>query len=765
VSALLSQLNKGFDRVHLIGAAGSGMSGLASLLIGLGHRVSGSDKATNQETHRLQEAGLEFFCPHSVESVNGAALVIYSSAVKKGNIAYDAAQADGIPCVRRAEALAAILSEKKGIVVAGTHGKTTTTSMVAFVLRAGGLNPSHYVGAEVPVLGVNAYWDPEGDYMVAEGDESDGTLVNFHPEHSIVLNLEAEHLDHYAGGIEEIKAVFRTLIDQTSGMIVYCGSDPGSKDVCSGRRNSISYGWEVDNDFAAVDHETIGQSSSFAVLQRGKSLGKMVLNIPGDHNVLNALGVIALAAELGVPFDLIRAALANFRGAKRRFEVRYHTDRFMVIDDYGHHPTEIRATIETAANLGRRLVVAFQPHRYSRTQLLRDEFGVAFDRADELIVSDIYPASELPIEGVTGQTIVDAVSELGAKSVKSSAGGGVPALHLQAGNALREGDALLTLGAGSISEVAGLLVKDLGVMERILDALKETDAGVRLYEPMSKHTTIRIGGPAQFWVEPVTIAGFSRVVRLLREMAIPVRVVGRGSNLLVLDGGIPGAVIHPAKGEFQEVSVDGDLITAGAGVRFKKVTGFARNAGLGGFEWMEGIPGNVGGGLRMNAGAMGLQTFDQLVSVTLVDSNGNLHEKQAADIPSFYRNVPELEDNFVVSATFRGTPCGIEEIDRILEESKGKRRKSQPIAASAGCIFKNPAGCPAGQLVDELGLKNRSVGKARVSDVHGNFIVNDGGATAHSVLELIQEIKNIASDQRGIELETEVQILGVPVDG
>jgi UDP-N-acetylmuramate--alanine ligase len=303
-------------------------------------------------------------------------------------------------------------------------------------------------------------------------------------------------------------------------------------------------------------------------------------------------------------------------------------------------------------------------------------------------------------------------------------------------------------------------VKDLSVVERILDVLDEEDAIVRLYEPMSKHTTIRIGGPADYWIEPGTINGFARVVRLLREMAIPVRVVGRGSNLLVLDGGIRGAVIHPAKGEFQEVRVDGNLITAGAGVRFKKVTSFARNAGLGGFEWMEGIPGNVGGGLRMNAGAMGLQTFDQLVSVTLLDLNGNINEKGVDEIESFYRNVPELEDNCVVSATFIGSPCAVEDIDKIIDESKGKRRKSQPIAASAGCIFKNPQGCPAGQLVEQMGLKNLRIGAARVSDVHGNFIVNEGGATASSVMELIHSIQQTAKQQRGIDLETEVQILG-----
>lgn len=773
VSDCLSMLKRGDDRVHLIGVAGSGMSGLALLLIGLGHRVSGSDKVTNSETRRLQQAGLEFYCPHTAEAVKGAALVIYSSAVKHGNVAYDAAIADGIPCMRRAEALASVLGRKKGIVVAGTHGKTTTSSMAAYVLRSGGLKPSHYVGAEVPVLGSNAHWDAEGAHMVAEGDESDGTLVHFFPEHSVVLNIEAEHLDHYRC-LDEIKAVFRQLLAQTAGMVIYCGSDPGARDVCRSAANGVSYGWEADNDYVATELETVGQSSAFTVMRRGGQLGRMVLNIPGRHNILNGLAVIALATELGVGFDRIRAALESFRGARRRFEVKYQTERFMVVDDYGHHPTEIKATIQTAAALGRRLLVAFQPHRYSRTRLLRDDFGAAFDGADELIVSDIYPASELPIDGISGQTVVDAVNAHGAahgkgtahgkgsahKTPKASCGGAISSLHVPVGNALREGDLLLTLGAGNVNEVAGTLLKDLGVLERILDALSEDDAGVRLYEPMSRHTTIRIGGPAQYWVEPRTFEGFGAVVKLLREMGIPVRVIGRGSNLLVLDGGIRGAVIHPSKGEFQEVHVEGDRITAGAGVRFKKVSSFARNAGIGGFEWMEGIPGNVGGGLRMNAGAMGWQTFDQLVRVRLLDLNGEISEKDAGSISAHYRNVPELEDNYVLSATFKGSAAPLEEIDRMIEASKGKRRESQPIAASAGCIFKNPPECPAGMLIEELGLKNHHVGRARVSEVHGNFIVNDGGATAASVLKLIESIRQTALDSRGISLETEVQILG-----
>jgi UDP-N-acetylenolpyruvoylglucosamine reductase len=239
-----------------------------------------------------------------------------------------------------------------------------------------------------------------------------------------------------------------------------------------------------------------------------------------------------------------------------------------------------------------------------------------------------------------------------------------------------------------------------------------------------------------------------------------VRVIGRGSNLLVRDGGIRGVVLHPSKGAFGEVTVEGDTITVGAGVRFKKLASLAQKAGLTGFEWMEGIPGNVGGGLRMNAGAMGTETFDQVIEVTFLDEDGEIRTRSRAEIESYYRNVPELRRNFALSATFKGEKANAELIQKGMEESMEKRRSSQPLAASAGCIFKNPEPMPAGMVVDTLGFKGSAVGKARVSLEHGNFIVNDGKASANEVLELIEQIRAKARAEKGIELETEVQIIG-----
>jgi UDP-N-acetylmuramate--L-alanine ligase/UDP-N-acetylenolpyruvoylglucosamine reductase len=744
-------------RVHLIGVAGSGMSGIAALLLELGHNVSGSDKVGSVETGRLQRLGLRFHVQHRAEDAGDAEIVVYSSAIRDDNPILAAAIAAGKPTVRRAEALAAIMAGKRGIVVAGMHGKTTTSAMTAHVLREGGLHPSHYVGAEIPILGTNAHWDRRGEYFVAEGDESDGTLTFFQPEHALILNIEEEHLDFYAD-MAAIEAVFNQLLDQTSGAIFYSIDDPHAARIGGARAKSIPFGFGDGAMYRAAEVELKDFASLFCVWREGEKLGDAVLNVPGKHNVSNALGVIALATELGVSFDKITKSLRHFEHARRRFEIKYASERFLLVDDYAHHPTEIRATLATAKAAGRNRVLAmFQPHRYSRTKALRKEFGRAFDDALRVVVTDIYAASEIPIPGISGRTIADEIAEHGHGGASYQPR--LERVHRDIGNMLTSGDVVLSLGAGNIHEQLSILAADLVVAEK-LKAIVGEEGDVRLYEPLAKHTTLRVGGPAQFWVEPRNEAALAELIRFCRRENLPVFVIGRGSNLLVRDGGIRGVVVHPTGGEFDKLEVHDGEITAGVGAKLKQVAYAAKAHGIGGMEWMEGIPGNVGGGLRMNAGAMGSQTFDNVVSVHYLDAEGNPHTKTPAEMEVHYRHVPSLDNNFAVSALFRGRPAATEEILRKLQESQEKRKTSQPVASSAGCIFKNPGSCPAGKLVDELGLKNVRVGKARVSDVHGNFVVNDGGATAAEMLELIDRIKAIAREKRGIELQTEVQIVG-----
>jgi UDP-N-acetylmuramate--alanine ligase len=744
--------------IHLIGVAGSGMSGLALLLLGMGHKVSGSDRVTTKETERMQGVGLLFSSPHTAAAVKGADIVVYSSAIKSDNPAYSAAKKAKISLLRRAECLAAILHTKQGIVISGTHGKTTTSSMTAHVLREAGQKPSHYVGAEIPILGANAKWSEDGEYMVAEGDESDGTLALYQPRHSVILNIEAEHLDFYRD-IEHIKEVFSKLAEQTTGKLVYCAEDPVASEVCAHREHAVSYGWE-DADYTATDVRDLKGSSAFTVKRKGEVLGDVELGIPGNHNILNALAALALADSCGAEFLLVSRALATFAGAKRRFETKYFSPNYRIIDDYGHHPSELAATLQTARSLKpKRLVVLFQPHRYTRTKALADDFGKVLQKADLVFITDVYAASEKPLKGISGQTLVDAMKVHG--DVPATYLPDLAKAHHAIGHALQPGDLLITLGAGNVHEAGTRLAADLKILEEMRGLMPAGEIDGKLYEPMNRHTTLLVGGPAQYWIEPHSFYGFAFLVDYCRQRGIPVRVVGRGSNLLVRDGGIRGAVIHPTGGVFSEVSVGtrGE-ITAGAGVRLKKLASIAGGSGIGGFEWMEGIPGNVGGALRMNAGAMGMETFDQVVRVTFLDEDGVIRTREREEIVSQYRNVPELRRNFALQAVFKGKADSAENIKERWDASREKRKASQPIAASAGCTFKNLEQLPAGRVIDSLGLKGSTCGHAAVSEVHGNFVVNQGGASALEILTLIEFIQDKALEERNVTLETEIKILG-----
>ena len=743
-------------RIHLIGVAGAGMSGLARMLLEMGHAVSGCDRVSSRETERLQEAGLRFSCPHNPDAIKDADVVIYSSAIREDNPALKAAREKGCLCLRRAECLAAILNSKKGVVVAGTHGKTTTSSLTAHLLREGRLRPCHYVGAEIPVLGANAHWTEDSEYLIAEGDESDGTLVNYIPEHSIILNIEAEHLDFYRD-LDHIKSVFCQLCDQTRGKIFYCKNDPGARDVCEHYPNSISYGWQ-DADYTVEDLSEKRGRTLYTICYRGTPLGRVELGIPGKHNVLNSLAAVAAAREMGCDFASITRGLASFAGARRRFETEYLSRNYRIVDDYGHHPTEIAATLQTAQSLKPgRLIVLFQPHRYTRTQLLRDDFGRVLQNVDRLYVADVYPASELPIPGISGQTIVDAVHEKGP--VKATFLPNLSLAHHVVGNELRPGDLFLTLGAGNVHEAGAKIAKDLRVMAEMQQECGPVP--FRLYEPMKKHTTIGVGGEAQYWIEPADFESMQAVVNFFKDRNIPVHVVGRGSNLIVREGGIRGAVIHPVTGVFDTITMHGKHIVAGAGVKLKKLAAFAAQHNISGFEWMDGIPGCVGGSLRMNAGCMGGDMWSIFRSAIALNEDGELVEFDKESMQEAqYRLIPDFEHSMVMQATFSGKPGDGAEIETRMEDMRARRKSTQPAEPSSGCTFVNPPEIPAGKLIEELGLKGYSIGGAMVSPKHANFIINTGNAKATDVTELIDHIRHEAKNRRGITLRSEVLVIG-----
>src|SRR5213075_969221 len=424
------------------------------------------------------------------------------------------------------------------------------------------------------------------------------------------------------------------LIEQTTGTLFYSADDANTARLCAQRKGAISYGFSENADYRGTDIELRDFASVFCVYLRGQQLGEAVLNVPGRHNVQNDIGVIALANELGIPFEKIAASLRKFEHARRRFEIKYASDRFLLVDDYAHHPTESRATVSTAKSIGRRRLVAmFQLHRFSRTKALSRKFGSAFDDTDRVVITDVYAASETPISGITGRTIVDEIIQHGHRGVSYQPR--LEWMHRDVGNLLESGDLVLSLGAGNIHEQLEILAADLVIAEK-LKAIVGEDSAVRLYEPLSKHTTLRVGGPAQFWVEPQSEHAFGELIRFCRDEHLPLFAIGRGSNLLVREGGIRGVVVHPRGGDFDKIEVNGSEITAGAGVKLREVAYVARAAKLGGLEWMEGIPGVVGGALRMNAGAMGAQTFESVARVRYLDTEGNPHVKNRDELEVFY---------------------------------------------------------------------------------------------------------------------------------
>jgi len=452
-----------FKRIHMVGIGGIGMSGIAEVLLTLGYAVSGSDAKLSAITDRLSNLGAKIYEGHRAENVAGAHVLVVSSAIRRDNLEIVEAHKLKIPVIPRAEMLAELMRLKYGIAVAGAHGKTTTTSMVASVLAAAGLDPTFVIGGRVNAAGTTARLG-RGEYMVVEADESDRTFLLLAPVVAVVTTIDREHLDHYAS-LTEIQDAFTQFVNRVPfyGAAIICLDEPNVQAILPNiRRPVISYGTSGQADLVISEIEHTGLESDFRLTYRGEDLGMFHLPAPpGIHNVRNAAAAAAVALYLGIPAELIREGLANFTGVSRRFDLKGVINGITLIDDYGHHPAEIRATLE-AARLCRfnRLLVLFQPHRFTRTQHLWDEFCLAFNQADVLVITDIYAASEQPIPGITAEALAAAVRAAGHKNVayRSSMQEGIEYLLKEA----RSGDAILTIGAGNIGRAVGELAILLG---------------------------------------------------------------------------------------------------------------------------------------------------------------------------------------------------------------------------------------------------------------------------------------------------------------
>ena len=451
-----------FQRIHFVGIGGIGMSGIAEVLLTLGYSVSGSDLKATPITRRLERLGATVHYGHSASNVGSAHVLVISSAVRPENPEVREALRRKIPVIPRAEMLAELMRLKKGIAVAGAHGKTTTTSMTASILGAAGLDPTFVVGGRVNAVGATARLG-NGEYMVVEADESDRTFLLLAPVVAVVTTIDREHLDQYAS-LEDIQNAFLQFVNRVPfyGAAILCLDEPNVQAILPGvRRPVITYGTTNQADLQISEVALRGPQSDFRLRYKGEDLGMFHLNAPpGIHNVRNAAAASAVGLYLNVPAELIRDGLEKFQGVGRRFEVKGVFNGVSLIDDYGHHPAEIRATLDAArgCNYGR-LLVLFQPHRYTRTQHLWDEFCRAFNQADVLVLTDIYPASEPPIEGITGEALSAAVSAAGHRSVRFRA-----SMTEALDELVREakaGDAILTIGAGSVGRAADELAARL----------------------------------------------------------------------------------------------------------------------------------------------------------------------------------------------------------------------------------------------------------------------------------------------------------------
>ncbi len=434
--------------VHFVGMGGVGMSALARILLSMGIQVSGSDIQRNRLLEQLESLGAKVYIGHKATHVGNASLVVYSTAIKGGNPELEEAKKRGIPVMHRGELLAMIMSEKEGIAIAGSHGKTTTTSMVASILMHAGLEPTVLVGGRILSIDTNALLG-KGTLIIAEADESDGSFLHLLPQYAVVTNVDKEHLDHY-GDYENLIRAFQGFIGKVQGKVVVCWDDPALRGIVNA--NHVTYGLSAGATYRAIGIVKGEGEQSFVCLRNGKKLGRVRITLPGDHNIQNALGALALSIEVGVDWGHAVEALASFKGVDRRLTLRGVAGNVAVVDDYGHHPTEIVHTLRAARERwpGRRIVVVFQPHRYTRTKNLLEEFWGAFYGVDRMVVMEIYPAGESP-NGVTGEDVWRGVKKRSCPhAVYIPTKGEVRDYVVRH---LKGGDLLLTLGAGDVWKV------------------------------------------------------------------------------------------------------------------------------------------------------------------------------------------------------------------------------------------------------------------------------------------------------------------------
>jgi UDP-N-acetylenolpyruvoylglucosamine reductase len=726
-------------RLLFLGAGGMGMAPLAGWMSSAGYVVTGYDNHMQEAVRRfLQKSGVslpEFVLEEHLDSFDA---VVHSSALRENHPLLEAARSRGMEVLRRGEMLARLAKGRRFVAVAGSHGKTSTTGLVAHALQRLPIDADYILGGFFAAGEFLAFHQDGSDWLVAEVDESDGTINLFEPEITVLLNVDWDHADRYTEK-EQMLATFRGLLARTKSQVLLPDGYPCMQTISDGVNARVDY-FSVDSD--------------------------------GGHNVSNQAAALALLRSLPDGKKVEVDSFDGFPGMARRLSLLHESASLRVFEDYAHHPTEIDSLLSgLRASEGQgRLVVVFQPHRYSRTRQFKDEFAQSLGAADTCYLLPVYAAHE---DGLAGGELQDLVDAFGAEAPEVLTMDRRGAVHLS--EALASGPTTLVfIGAGDIHHFAAAFVSwtrhEYDQRAAWLDYLMERvapDCSLRCDEPLATKTTMRVGGSARFYAEPSNFCDLRALLRGASLFQQSVFFLGRGSNLIVPDGGFDGLVIRFSSSLWRQVVPLGSgCLWAGAGVRLKEVCGQAAKAGLGGFEFLEGIPGSLGGSLRMNAGAMGHWIFDVVERVQMLDAEGHFLDLPKDAFHFGYRKVEEISQGIALGAILRSPEAdAVNTIRERMDSYSTIRKSSQPRESSAGCIFKNPEGGHAGKLIDEAGLKGLSVGAAEVSSVHANFIVNKGGATAEDVIELVRRVRRAVKAHSGFALEPEVLLLGATWDG
>ncbi len=757
-------LRAGKGRIHMMGIGGVGMAGLAYLLRQRGFTVDGCDRMCGPLCDWLTVRGIRVMQEHSETHAEGEYdFVVFTPAVDENDRELAAFRERGVPAARRGEVLPLMLHGVRSVAVAGTHGKTTTATFTAHLLKSCGFATGWCIGGSSVSPGGVSEFPEDCEALVVEADESDGTLRGYTSEFAVITNIEYDHMEHFVSA-DDFKKCFSTFAANALKHVVYCADDPIAAEVCGKLETASSYGVSKDADLVLSGIQLESDGSRFLVSGLGLKDESISIPAPGMHNVLNASASILVGLQFGADIEAIRAALSCVTLPDRRNQ-RVLEGEVTVINDYAHHPTAIEVLLKTPRPERKgRLRAVFQPHRYTRTKALMDDFVRGFDGLDELILVPVYAASEQPLSGGSSHDLYARMRNE-ARVTRLLYSRSLASAWDYFRKTLEPGDELLVIGAGDVEQIGHWLRRDFSegrreMMRKLFLQLGEecgTD-GLSLDFPLGNKTVFGSGGPADAYFEVSSVDLLGRIWAFCGRNGLRIHVMGAGGNVVVSDLGVRGVTVRMRGEGFCGLSCDGDVISAGSAVTTGRLLDFAEENGLSGLEFLEGMPGVVGGIVKMNAGAFGGEVGARLEKIDCLDSEGSLVTLEKDDISYAYRSMTCLQGRVVLGASFK---CVNKDRQAVASERSEIREKRAWMKGqrSVGSVFRNPKGDFAGRLIEGSGLKGFKIGGVAVSAEHANVFVNDGSGTSSDMLALIDLTCAEVRLKTGVALEREVVIL------